>query len=255
MRLKITLLISGLILFFAFTTIDAQVTSSGIASSVPINDTGVLEGDIICSYKEGNQRCKNEYDTSIFGVITDNPAASVKDSDLENSRLLATTGVARVRVSSANGNISTGDFITSSDVAGVGKKADKNGYVVGSAIEDYTSDNPDSVGVIQIVVNVHPESSLTGQRGNLLQFIRQGLSVPIFNPVESLRYLLAVAIVIISFTLGMIYFGRASRAGIEAIGRNPLAKRVIQFTVVMNIVLTIVIVLVGLGIAYLVLIL
>jgi F0F1-type ATP synthase membrane subunit c/vacuolar-type H+-ATPase subunit K len=53
----------------------------------------------------------------------------------------------------------------------------------------------------------------------------------------------------------MIYFGKASRAGIEAVGRNPLAKRVIQLTVVMNIVLTIVIVLVGLAIAYLILIL
>ena len=61
--------------------------------------------------------------------------------------------------------------------------------------------------------------------------------------------------VLIAFTLGMIYFGRSSRAGIEAIGRNPLAKRVIQFTVFMNIVLTIVIVIVGLAIAYLILIL
>jgi len=255
MKLKISLLISVIVFFFAISYSKAQITSSGVATSIPVSDTGVLEGDIMCSYKEGNQRCKNEYDTSIFGIITDNPAASIKDAELENTRLLATSGVARVRVSGANGNIVTGDFITSSDVAGVGKKADKNGYVVGSAIEDYNSDNPQDVGTIQIVVNVHPESSLTGQRGNLLQFIRQGLSVPIFNPIESLRYLLAVAIVIISFTLGMIYFGRASRAGIEAIGRNPLAKRVIQFTVVMNIVLTIIIVLVGLGIAYLILIL
>jgi F0F1-type ATP synthase membrane subunit c/vacuolar-type H+-ATPase subunit K len=61
--------------------------------------------------------------------------------------------------------------------------------------------------------------------------------------------------VIISFTLGMIYFGRASRTGIEAVGRNPLAKRVIQLTIFLNIVLTIVIVMVGLAIAYLILIL
>ena len=126
---------------------------------------------------------------------------------------------------------------------------------MGSAIESFESGNLNTIGTIQVVINVHPESSLTGARGNLLQFIREGISVPIFSPVESLRYLLAVAIVLISFTLGMIYFGRASRAGIEAVGRNPLAKRVIQFTVIMNIVLTIVIVIVGLAIAYLILVL
>jgi hypothetical protein len=105
------------------------------------------------------------------------------------------------------------------------------------------------------MVNIHPSGAFSGSRGNLLQFIRDGLTVPIFEPIESLRYLLAIAIILISFTLGMIYFGRASRAGIEAIGRNPLAKKVIQFTVLLNISLTIIIILVGLGIAYLILVL
>lgn len=251
----IIFLFSILGLFFLKTEIYAQVDSSGYALSVPINELGVINGDLICTYPEGNRRCKNEYDTSLFGVISDNPAVSVEDSELENSHFLVTSGITDVRVSSANGNISEGDFITSSNVPGIGQRATKNGYVVGSAIESFESGNLNTIGTIQVVINVHPESSLTGARGNLLQFIREGISVPIFSPVESLRYLLAVAIVLISFTLGMIYFGRASRAGIEAVGRNPLAKRVIQFTVIMNIVLTIVIVIVGLAIAYLILVL
>jgi len=204
---------------------------------------------------DGNQRCKNEYDTSIFGVITDNAAAEIKDTELKNSRLLVMDGVAKVRVSSQNGDIKEGDYITASSKEGVGMKATKNGFVLGSAMEGYSNQDVNSIGIIQVILNIHPESSLTGSTGNLLQFIRQGISVPIFSPVESLRYLLAIAMVLISFTLGMVYFGRASRAGIEAIGRNPLAKKVIQFTVVMNIILTIVIVIVGLGIAYLILVL
>ncbi len=251
----LTLIIAFITIFTFYSTSNAQVTSSGIGISIPLTENGVLNGDLICSYTEGNQRCKTEYDTSIFGVISDMPAVSITDSELQNSRQIITSGITSVRVSSKNGNISVGDFITSSETPGVSQKASKNGYVVGSAIEAYESTSPENVGTIQVIVNVHPESSLTGSRGNLLQFIRQGLSVPIFDPVESLRYLLAVAIVLISFTLGMVYFGRASRAGIEAIGRNPLAKSVIQFTVIMNIVLTIVIVLVGLGIACLILVL
>jgi F0F1-type ATP synthase membrane subunit c/vacuolar-type H+-ATPase subunit K len=64
-----------------------------------------------------------------------------------------------------------------------------------------------------------------------------------------------VLIVLLSFVLGLVYFGRASRAGIEAIGRNPLAKRAIQMSIVMYVALSIVIILVGLAIAYLILIL
>jgi hypothetical protein len=243
-----------LLLFAGVSPVSAQLSSSGIAISTPVADANAQDGDIICTYETGNVRCDREYDTSIYGVISDNPAAAVEDEELENARLVISSGVATVRVSSLNGNITEGDFVTTSERAGIGMRADRNGYVLGMALETYESGDTEAIGRIQVMVNIHPTGSLTGSRGNLLQFIREGLAVPIFDPVESLRYILAVAIVLISFTLGMIYFGRASRAGIEAIGRNPLAKRVIQLTVVMNITLTIVIVLVGLGLAYLILI-
>jgi len=232
----------------------AQLSSSGVAISTPIDDKDAEDGDIICSYEKGNQRCNKEYDTSIYGVISENPAAAIEDKEIGNAKLVISSGIAKVKVSSINGNIAEGDFVTTSKIAGVGMKAVRNGYVLGKALEAYQSADTNAVGKIQVLVNIHPSSALSGSRGNLLQFIREGLAVPIFSPVESLRYLLAVAIILISFTLGMVYFGRASRAGIEAIGRNPLAKRVIQLTVFLNITLTIVIVLVGLGLAYLILI-
>jgi len=243
-------------LFFIFKSVAiAQITSSGIAVSAPVVDSDAQDGDIICTYPEGNVRCNLDHDTSMFGVISDSPAASIEDRDQTSPRLIVSSGVVTVRVSGANGNITEGDFVTTSETPGVGQKAIRNGYVLGMAVEDYQSDNPEAVGRIQVMVNIHPASGLSGPRGNLLQFIRQGLAVPVFEPVESLRYILAALMVIISFTLGMIYFGRSSRAGIEAIGRNPLAKRVIQLTVFMNIILTVVIVLVGLSISYLILIL
>ena len=233
----------------------SQVTSSGIAIDVPVSDDGAVDGDIICNYSDGNKRCNQEFDPSMYGVVSDNPAAAVEDPELENARLLINSGVVTVRVSSLKGNITEGDFITSSTQQGLGVRADRSGFVLGTALEGYESSDPNAVGRIQVLVNIHPAASVVGPSKNLLNFIRQGLAVPIFEPLESLRYLLAVAIVLISFTLGMIYFGRASRAGIEAIGRNPLAKRVIQLTVMLNISLTVIIILTGLGIAYLILIL
>src|SRR4030042_1793375 len=231
--------------------VSAQVTSSGTAISTPISDTEVQNGDIICTYPEGNVRCNLEYDISIFGVISDDPAVSIEDFGLDPSKLVLSSGLATVRVTTVNGNITEGDLITTSLKPGLGQKASRNGYVLGMAIENFTSNNPDSIGKIQVALNIHPASGLASSGGNLLQFIRKGLTVPVFEPIESFRYILAALMVIISFTLGMIYFGRASRSGIEAVGRNPLAKRVIQLTIFMNIVLTIVIVAVGLAIAYL----
>lgn len=255
-RLKFPLLI--LITFFSgllSRKVEAQVSSTGIAITTQVNDTAAQDGDILCTYSQGIARCNQEYDSAILGVINENPSSSIEDSEVEDGRLVLTSGVSTVRVSSVNGNIEEGDLVTTSENPGVGMKATRNGYVLGIAMESFKSDNPQDVGRIQVIINVHATAGLSGPRGNLLQFIRQGLTVPVFGPVESLRYLLAVAIVIISFTLGMIYFGRASRTGIEAIGRNPLAKRVIQMTVILNITLTIVIVIVGLGIAYLILVL
>jgi hypothetical protein len=190
-----------------------------------------------------------------LGVIAENTALELNDTELENPRPLLTSGIATVRVSGQAGNIVEGDFITTSLTPGVGQKAIRNGYVVGVAIENYDTEDPNAIGQIQILINIHPESKISGTRGNLIQFIRSGLAVPVLEPIEALRYLLAIAMILISFTFGMIYFGRASRAGIEAIGRNPLAKKVIQITVILNVVLTLAIIGVGLAIAYLILIL
>lgn len=243
--------IIGILFFtFAFLPLDtfAQSNSSGFAQLVPIEEE-LQNGDIICTYLDGIGRCTQEYDSAIFGVYTENPTIVIEDPDIQNGKAILRDGITQVRVS---GPIAEGDFITTSENAGIGKKAVENGYVVGIALDTIESEEPTE---IQMLINIHPATTAAGSRGNLLQFIRKGISVPVYQPLESFRYLLAILIIIISFTLGLIYFGRASRSGIEAIGRNPLAKRVIQLTVMLNIVLTLVIVLVGLAIAYLILIL
>lgn len=236
-------------------SVSAQITSSGIAVSVPVNDRNAKDGDVICTYKEGNQRCKSAYDPSMYGVISKNPSAAIRDEELSGAELVISSGIARVRASSVNGNIKEGEFVTSSEVPGVVQLANRNGYVLGTSLENFESRDANDIRVIQVAVNIHPAAGLAGPRTDLLQVIRQGLATPLLEPLDSLRYLLAVIIVLVSFTLGLVYFGRVARAGVEAVGRNPLARRMIEFSVVLHILLTIVIILVGLVIAYLILIL
>ena len=106
-----------------------------------------------------------------------------------------------------------------------------------------------------VSLNIHPAVDLSETGGNLIDVLRRALEAPILSPLVSLRYILAALVMIIAFTLGFVYFGRVARAGVEAIGRNPLAGRMIELTVIFHILLTIVIVGAGVGIAYLILIL
>lgn len=228
----------------------AQDLSSGLAISVPIEGE-TISGDLICSTGTSFTRCVSEYQSGIYGVVVDSSSLEISDSELTNPQLVTTSGIVTVRVTNANGEIKSGNFLTSSGEPGVAQLATKNGYVLGTALEDFNGET----GVIQAVINIGLTSSIsTSTSSNLIQFIREGLTVPVFEPLESFRYILAALMVLVAFTLGLLFFGRSSRAGIEAIGRNPLAKNVIQFNTVLNILLTIVIVAVGLGISYFILV-
>src|SRR5579859_5114087 len=82
--------------------------------SVSVNDANVQNGDIICSGTNGYKLCTREYDSSIYGIINNNPSAAVEITGLTNSQTVIVRGEVSVRVSSANGNIKSGDFLTSS---------------------------------------------------------------------------------------------------------------------------------------------
>ena len=252
--LRKIIFISFLLIFaFAGKTF-AQSELTGIAVSVPVRDEDVQGGDIICSDRESYIKCVNEYDSSLYGVVSDEPAASLESEEIENARLVVTDGQATVRVSTINGNIAVGDLITTSSTPGVGQKASRNGYVLGSALQTYDAE-ASQTGEILVSLNIRPITSLSDAGANLFETIRQGLSASVLSPLASLRYILAAGIVLASFILGFVYFGRVAKTGVEAIGRNPLAGRTIEFSVILHIVLTIVIVVVGLAISYLILVL
>lgn len=254
---KITI-ITSLLLFLVLLpdSILGQISSSGIAVSVPIRDENVIEGDIICSGIDGYHLCVRSHDPSLFGVVVDNPSAAFESQGDEDVRLVTSSGNAMVRVTNKNGKIEDGSLVTSSEELGIAHLADKNAYVLGTALQSFESDNPEDVGKILVSINIHPTTLISAGAGvNLLEALKVGFAAPTLAPLASLRYILAFSIVIISFTVGFVYFGRVVRAGIEATGRNPLARRMIQISVFFNSMIMIVIILVGLVIGYMILIL
>ncbi len=250
----IGLTVACLLVLGAMRSVQAQdFVSSGIAESVKIVDETVNVGDIVCLKESEYELCKEAYSQNIRGVITEEPAVAFEAEASEGAKLVQTSGTVVVRVSGA-GEIKKGDFVTSSENAGVGQKADKNGYVIGKAVEDFTPQNPEEVGKVLVALDVHPTVELGGGTGgNLWTTLKQGLQAPMISPLAALRYVLAGAMVVLSFILGSLNFGRVAQTGVEAIGRNPLAGRTIQLAVVFNILLSVVVVLAGVGIGYLIL--
>lgn len=232
--------------------------SSGVAISIPITDKNPEDGSIVAATDQGYSLTTTPYQMSIYGVIVNNPAISF-ENDSTSSKPVISNGKVYVRVSSTNGNIKEKDYITSSTVKGVGQKSDKNGFILGTALESYSSSDPKKVG--KILVSVSPrfystlQSGVDSTRTNLIETLQNASFAAAMSPVASLRYILAALIAIASFVLGFVYFGKVARSGVEALGRNPLAGRMIQLGIVFNLVLTAGIMVIGLAIAYLILVL
>lgn len=232
-----------------------KADSSGTSISITIIDNNAKDGNIISQTNKGYDLSKISYDPNIYGVVTENPSLYLENKELPDAKPVAAWGKAYVLVATINGNISKNDFITSSAIAGVGQKADKNGKILGTALEDYANSNPKALGKILVTINPNFNTSFGNARTNLLEVLRTATDFSPLSQLTSLRYILAVIIVVISFGIGIIYFGRIARSGIEALGRNPLAARAIQINIVLNLILMIIIIVVGLALAYFILVL
>ncbi len=252
MKPALTVIIFSLLLICLKTNIFAQdATSSGVAIPTTIEENVTDDGYIICSGSAGYVLCNKEYDQSIYGVVSLHPSVSLGVTAVDNEKYIISKGNALVHVSTKNGTVKEGDLITTSTDPGVGMKAAKNGYVLGTALESLEQGEAN----IYVSINIHPSASFAESRSNLTELLKMGTSSFLLTPISAFRYLLAAIVVVISFVMGFVYSGRLAKTGVEAVARNPLAQKKIEFTVLLHILITIVIFLMGIGIAYLILVL
>lgn len=227
----------------------------GTADAVEVTGENVINGTIVSFSEEGYTRSKRAYDPTAYGIVTTRPAVTLEviPASAQGVYFVLSSGKTQVQVSSVNGTIKTGDQITSSDVPGVGMKSTKNGYVIGTALEDYTNTDPNAVGQIQVNLNFAFNANVSGLRTNLLENLDLAFSAPFLTPTSSLRYLLAGLMLLIAFGVGIGYFGRTTQSGVEALGRNPLAGRAILASVVMNMILAMFTISAGIAVGFLIL--
>lgn len=233
--------------------------SSGVAVYVPVKDEKAEEGDVISLSKDGYILGKEAYDPNIFGVVVKNPAVAF-ESDLPGSKPVVAQGKVIMKVSTANGAIKNGDLLTTSKYPGVGQKATQMGFVVATALESYNAASPEKVGKILVVLNVGLRNasaetgSLSSKFSNLTHIIEMIREPELIPPQLMLRLVFAGLMVLISFMVGVGYFGKISGMGIEALGRNPLARATIIFGIAINMFLAFGIISIGMAVGYFILV-
>ena len=217
-------------------------TSLGVANYFPLIDKNVPDGSIVTSSQKGFTLSKVQYDPFMIGVVTINPAVAFDGGQINAKYPVTTSGNAYVLVNGSNGPIKKGDVITSSNKPGVGMRAVKSGYVLGTALEDFTPTKPTDVKKIQLTLNFHHAIGVLAIRNKLSDIFRLSEIATYEEPTTVFKYVAAILIVVVSFILGFIFFGRIATMGVEALGRNPLASRTIQIGILLNVVITVAII-------------
>jgi len=258
MKLKTTILGICVLIYASLLTQSASAQtndiSSGVASYITLA-ASVEEGDIIRLTKNGYDLTKTPYDPLVFGVVVENPAVALENTSNPNNKPVLTSGKAYVKVSTANGNIQKGDLIAPSNIPGVGQKATEDGYVLGVAQQSFSAKDPKQIGKILILLNITYAPVSSNSTSNLLEIFKLTVSAPYLSPLNALRYVFAALLVIISFVIAVGFFGKVSSIGVEAIGRTPLAGKLIALGVAFHILLALGIIAVGIAIAYFILVL
>ena len=223
--------------------------SEGEVTSVyDVADKDATDGDIMKINDQGLVRTSMGFDNKMFGVIQDQPLLTYR-TELEG-KPVARSGIAVVSVTTLNGPIKYGDYITSSAIEGKGQKAKESGYVLGVALVDFegtgaqTIDGPTgkvASGKIPVAIKIE-YAELTNPRfiGRIFGFIGNAFLENINDPkkfAEIIRLIAAGLLVLLSFTFGFLTFSRSIAKSIEALGRNPLAKAPIQLSIIINVAL------------------
>jgi len=212
--------------------------------------------------------------TKMLGVVVaagDAPV-TLSDSSNQNQTYVATFGQHDVLVSTQNGTIKTGDYITLSALAGIGMKVDTSQpLVLGRAAGNFTGKGTNvagsaslkaadghkvsvSIGRIPVDISIgHNPLAVQNQQSNLPGFLQKVSQSIAGKAIGAERVYLALVVLLLTafVTAAMLYSG--IRGGLISIGRNPLAKKEVVRGIIRVVLAGVVVFLIGLFGVYLLL--
>ncbi len=243
---------SSILKNFTYAATDTNTLYSP-ANYYPIGTSNIREGEIV-SFTDGTYALsKTPGDQFMVGVITANPAITQDIQGPIPFYPVVATGQGQILVTTSNGPIKKGDFITSSTISGIGQKASAPGYTIGVALSDYTASNPKTIGKIPISLNIHYFIGNANIRSSLLDIFALSTLATYEQPSLVFKYVLAGGIVALALLFAFVLISRTANKGIDALGRNPLSSTEIHIGMALNVFIAIVILATGFVMGFLVL--
>lgn len=225
----------------------------GLAKVVETQLANVKGGSVVSLSQHGAILSNQPYDPQVLGVVSRDAAILIDNTNGKNGLPVISDGIVYVLVSTQQGNIQRGDLITTSTIPGVAVKANQSGYVLGAALEDYSNPDPTKSDVIAADLNLHYFNTKPTLLGSLTDIFKYALLSTKTSPSPIWKYIVAAAVVLLSLVLAFLTFGRTAAKGVEALGRNPSASKIIHLGIIFNVSIVVIIVLAGLTIAFLIL--
>ncbi|MBI2086001.1 hypothetical protein HYT74_01535 [Candidatus Daviesbacteria bacterium] len=227
-----------------------------VTSVYEIADKDAVGGDILKATDKGLTRADIGFDNKMFGVVSNQPLLVYRTQ--VQGKPVVRSGLTQVNVTTLNGPIKYGDYITTSNILGKGQKASESGYTLGVALGEFKGDGAPQIdgprgkvasGTITVAIRIE-YTELTNPRfaGRLFGFLGTAVLENVSDPKQignTVRFIAAGLVILLSFTFGFLTFSRSIAKSIEALGRNPMAKSTIQFSMVINIALLVITAVVG----------
>ena len=128
-----------------------RIRGADLAEVYYTSDTTASEGDIVSLAGNGVsqvQKSVKGYDSKALGIISTKPGLVMGAADGTGKPVIVgLSGRVPVKVSTKNGDIQPGDYITTSDIPGVGMRATRAGHVIGKALTGFAGGSEGTVMV------------------------------------------------------------------------------------------------------------
>lgn len=223
-----------LLLMFATATVGAQSVIQGYYS-----DMSLERGRVVALSKTDKNKVEPAPAKELqrmFGVVVDPNDAPVNLTEEGQRVFVATTGRYQVLVSSENGPIVVGDYLSMSLTDGIAAKAtDAQSQVLGRAITAFDgrtgaiTAEPGGAAIARITVDVAAAKNPFYKAGSSLPTVlRKVVEVVAGKPVNPIRVYTAIAIFFVCAIISAVILYGGTRSSIISIGRNPLSKKYIM---------------------------
>ena len=234
MAIKVASLLVLLAGLFGVSIAHADNVVEGFTSSTK---TPVQPGMVVAIDKAASRTVKPapaDNSNLMYGVAVDPSDAPITLVGQGSQVFVATTGTYQVLVSSKNGSIKPGDYISMSNIDGIAGKAQVGQpQILGKAQSSFdgksnviSSANNVSIGRIFISIGI-AKNPLSTSDPTLPLFLRKVANSVANRSVPVIRVYTALLIFMISLVAAIVILWSGVRSSLISLGRNPLSRHAI----------------------------